>query len=302
MRCVTGPMRPSPSGVPSTEVTKKTPPAVLAPNASSASRRASHGDLADLGVDAELARDVEHRVSRDALEHVRGRGLQDAVAHDEDVEAGALGDEALTVREHDVVAAGVVGREQRLLEVEPVVVLDARVDGLVRDALGARRRRDGFPARAAPASAIQTYGIAKQYIRLTHSRMSREPATGMPRVAIDLDVGVLDARAAHAVGEHPRQPVAVDGQAPGAASRGPRRSDRGACRAGRTCPSRPPRRHRSRPSAGSRGRGSARSPVRSARTRRRCTPRLQRCPSPCGDATDRAPGAPAVVLRPWRAR
>ena len=41
-----------------------------------------------------------------------------------------------------------------------------------------------MPRSRCSGVAIQTYGIAKQYIRLTHSRMSREPGTGMPRVAI----------------------------------------------------------------------------------------------------------------------
>ena len=64
--------------------------------------------------------------------------LQDPVAYDEALKLHALGDEALPVGESATVfaTAGVVNREQRALEIEPVVVLDARVDRRGSSALG----------------------------------------------------------------------------------------------------------------------------------------------------------------------
>ena len=170
------------------------------------------GDIADLGRDAELVRDLEHRQPGDPLEHVRRRRLQDSVMDGEHVEPGALCDQALSVREHDVVTSDIVRGEQRLLEVEPVVVLDARVDGPARDSLGAT---DNEPE---PTLALLRRGQPDVrdreavHLVLASPDVTRTGRSKAPR-RHDLDVCAREARAAHAVRQQARQPFPVDRQA-----------------------------------------------------------------------------------------
>ncbi len=75
IRCVTGPMRPSPQRLPVHRSDEEDAAGRAGAEHLVRVAQVVHGDVADLGRDAELARDVEHREPGDPLEHVRRRGL-----------------------------------------------------------------------------------------------------------------------------------------------------------------------------------------------------------------------------------
>jgi len=86
-----------------------------------------------LAGDARLTRKLHHRAARHALEDAAlGRG-DDIVLHCEDVETGAFGDIALAVVEHGDGGVLVIGLEDTHRQVEPVEVLEARIERFRRD-------------------------------------------------------------------------------------------------------------------------------------------------------------------------
>ena len=96
-----------------------------------------HGHVSGLRREAELARDVDDTVIRVIPSSTFVAGVLSTPSRTTKMLKPAPSvTRPLVVGQHDVVAAAVVGREQRLFEVKPVVVLDARVDGATRDALG----------------------------------------------------------------------------------------------------------------------------------------------------------------------
>ena len=124
------------SGAPSTDVTKKTPPAALAPKASSAFTQRVHAHFADLRRDAESAagsRAPWCRSMPSSTFVAGGSGARRARTM-KTLQARALRDEALACSESTTSSSrAVAGREQRLLEVEPVIVLDARISNRAVD-------------------------------------------------------------------------------------------------------------------------------------------------------------------------
>jgi hypothetical protein len=92
------------------------------------------GQASDAERDRERLAELDHGAARDALEDAARGGSHRAVAHREDVEARPLGDVAGRIDDAARVCTTVVGVEHRLHEVEPVVVLDRRIDRLGRDA------------------------------------------------------------------------------------------------------------------------------------------------------------------------
>ena len=158
-RSVIGPGNAPRSGRPSTLAIGNTPPPVELRKTSSARARSPAGTGSDAQRNRERFAQLEHGPARDAFEDAARRRANDAGADHEDVEARAFGDVAVAVDDAARVGAAVVGVEHRLHQVQPVVVLDRRVDRLGGDAdAPADVKID--PGACFSGDAIQTNGTA----------------------------------------------------------------------------------------------------------------------------------------------
>ena len=148
---------------------------------------------------AEVLRDLRDRVARDARQDP-GREIgrvDDAVAHDEDVLARAVGDGALGREQDRLVVAGVV----RLGHREHRVEVDARRLRDVRDDV----RRDALPGRDLRADARSA--APRRRGTAPHGQLMITVSTGLPRACdAELAVAVERDRPDVALG----QPVRAD--------------------------------------------------------------------------------------------
>jgi len=142
-------------------------------------------------------RHLDHRAARDAFEHA-GLGRDECPArHREDVEARPLGHVARRIDEQRSFASALVGLEQRLHHVEPMVVLDPRIDARRTDALHVAD--DEIDA----AALLVGVGDPDERDREGHEVVSAAARVARARRGLaartqHLDVGIAQARAAHA--------------------------------------------------------------------------------------------------------
>lgn len=103
-------------------------------------------DLSGCSGDVERAAEVEHRLPRDARQHTVNGGPEMAVLDDEDVETRTFSDVVIGIDDQRRLRAMVISIEQALHKVEPVVVLDGRVDPApwARTSRGPRDRASEF--------------------------------------------------------------------------------------------------------------------------------------------------------------
>lgn len=87
------------------------------------------------GFQADLGAKLQYRPAGHSIEHPAGGGGQPAVLHDEDVEAGPFGQVLLGIDEHLGIGAAVEGFHQPQRQIQPMKVLDPRVQGGRRDSL-----------------------------------------------------------------------------------------------------------------------------------------------------------------------
>ena len=120
----------SPTASPSTIVTGMIPPAVLDRKTSSACLSPSAGTArVSMGMPCSCG-ELDHGLAGDTFQDPAVRGGDGAVVYGEYVEAGSFDDVVLGIDQDHRLPTALVGFEKPDLEVEPVVVLDGRVDRL----------------------------------------------------------------------------------------------------------------------------------------------------------------------------
>ena len=194
-------------------------------NTSSAPRSAA--TLTSVAVAAKpiFGAEIEHGAPRDAGQHAGCGRRQPAVLDREDVEARAFGDIAVEVEDQRGLGAAVVGVVEAAHQIEPVIVLDRRVD---------RRRRNAHAvADGHVQPALHLLGVGD---RAERNGKGHEAVDRLARVAAErrrgaaraqhLDIGGAVAGQRHAVGRISATPSRSNGMVMRSFSRPPKKRSR----------------------------------------------------------------------------